>query len=90
VLPSHALHWARVTPDSFLRSPFLQLEHVKQLEVHAVRPLGEDVPLGSGQRVNGDNDLERGTLGRHFEDGWDVIGGREDDRERAVIGAEMG
>jgi len=80
-----ALDWPGVTPNTIFPAPRLQLEHVKQLHIDRRRPLLQHVLLLLGHGVHTDHSAQRGALRGDFEQRRDVVGRREDDRQRAVV-----
>ena len=85
----NTLDWSWVCPDSILGSPFLEVVKDEQLNSDVMSPVSEDFALSLGKRVETDNNSKRWTGWDDLEDRGQVVRSREDDRQRAVVGANL-
>lgn len=71
-----------------LASPLLHLHLVEKEDAERGSPLAEDIALGLRNGVHCHDNAQRGAARGDAKEGNEMVGRGEDDRERAVVGAE--
>ena len=85
----NTLDWSWVCPDPILSSPFFQVVKDEQFNSDVMSPVSEDFTLSLGKGVEADDHSKRWARWDDLEDRGQMVSSRENDRQRAVVGANL-